>query len=84
MIQDKIASIASDQLKAVIERIERLEAEKGDIADHISEAFTEAKGNGYDPKILKKVIAMRRKTPSERQEEEAILDVYLNALNMLP
>ena len=74
--------IAAGELKAVIERIERLEEEKRDISEQIKDVFAEAKGNGYDIKILRKVISLRRKKPSERQEEEALLDLYLTALGM--
>ena len=77
-------SIAADQLKAFIERIERLEEEKAGIAGDIKEVYAEAKANGFDTKILRKVIAIRKKDRHEREEEEAMLDLYLNALGMLP
>ena len=76
------AGAGQAELKSVIERIERLEQEKKDISDLISDVFAEAKGNGYDAKILKKVIAIRRLPAHERQEQAAILEVYLNALGM--
>ena len=75
---------AKDQLKAIIERIERLEEEKQALADDIKEVYAEAKANGFDVKILRKVVALRKKPSEERQEEEAILDLYLSALGMLP
>src|SRR3712207_2508151 len=75
-------SVAADQLKAFIERIERLEEEKAGIAGDIREIFAEAKGNGFDTKAMRKIIAMRKKDFSERQEEEAILELYMNALGM--
>jgi uncharacterized protein (UPF0335 family) len=74
--------IAADQLRAFIERIERLAEEKKVIADDIKEVYAEAKGNGFDAKILRKVISMRKKQPHEREEEEAILDLYMQALGM--
>jgi uncharacterized protein (UPF0335 family) len=75
-------SVAGDQLKAFIERIERLEEEKAGIAGDIREIFAEAKGNGFDTKAMRKIIAMRKKDFSERQEEEAILELYMQALGM--
>ncbi len=74
--------VARDQLRAFIERIERLEEEKKTIADDIKDVYGEAKGTGFDTKILKKVIALRKKDEQERMEEEAILDTYLAALGM--
>ncbi|NBN78713.1 DUF2312 domain-containing protein [Microvirga tunisiensis] len=71
---------AGDQLRAFIERIERLEEEKKTVAEEIKDIYGEAKGNGFDPKILRKVISLRKKQPHERQEEEAILDLYMTAL----
>jgi uncharacterized protein (UPF0335 family) len=67
-----------------VERIERLEEEKKTIAADIKEVYAEAKGNGFDIKILRKVISLRKKEPSERMEEEALLEVYLAALGMTP
>lgn len=80
--QEKYEQIAADQLRAFIERIERLEEEKKVISDDIKDIFAEAKGNGFDTKILRKVIALRKKQPHEREEEEAIIDLYLQALGM--
>ena len=77
-------TFAEGQLKAIVERIERLEEEKKTIAADIKEVYAEAKGNGYDIKILRKVISLRKKEVSERLEEEAMLDVYLSALGMMP
>jgi len=74
--------IARDQLKSVIERIERLEEEKQAIADDIKEVYAEAKGNGFDTKIIRQVIRIRKQDSAERQEQEALLDVYLAALGM--
>ena len=72
--------VAADQLRAFVERIERLEEEKKVIADDIKDVYAEAKGNGYDVKILRKVVSLRKKQPHEREEEEAVLDLYLDAL----
>lgn len=72
---------AGDQLRAFIERIERLEEEKKTLSDDIKDVYGEAKGNGFDVKTLRKVISLRKKQPHEREEEEAILDLYLTALN---
>jgi uncharacterized protein (UPF0335 family) len=75
--------VARDQLRAFIERIERLEEEKKTIADDIKDVYGEAKGTGFIPAMIKKVIALRKKDEQERMEEEAILDTYLAALGML-
>jgi len=75
--------VARDQLRAFIERIERLEEEKKTIADDIKDVYAEAKGTGFDTKILKKVIAIRKQDADERIEQEAILDTYLLALGMI-
>ena len=77
-------SVAQDQIRAFIERIERLEEEKASIAGDIKEVYAEAKGNGFDTKVLRKVISLRKKDANEREEEEAMLDLYLQALGMLP
>jgi uncharacterized protein (UPF0335 family) len=77
-------SFAHGQLKAFVERIERLEEEKAAIAADVKEVYAEAKGTGFDTTILRKVIALRKKDAAERQEEEAMLDVYLAALGMQP
>jgi uncharacterized protein (UPF0335 family) len=74
--------VAADQLRAFVERIERLEEEKKVISDDIKDVYAEAKGNGYDVKILRKVVSLRKKQPHEREEEEAVLDLYMHALGM--
>ncbi|MBH0239422.1 DUF2312 domain-containing protein [Methylobrevis albus] len=76
--------VAANQLRAFVERIERLEEEKKAIADDIKDVYAEAKGNGFDTKILKQVIALRKKDPAEREEQETILELYLAALGMMP
>jgi uncharacterized protein (UPF0335 family) len=73
-------ALAGDQLKSIVQRIERLEEEKKTIGDDIAEVYAEAKGNGYDVKVLRKVIAMRKRDLDERKEEEAILDLYIQAV----
>ncbi len=75
--------VAAGQLRSFIERIERLEEEKKGIADDIRDVFAEAKGNGFDTKVMRQVIRLRKKDVAERQEEEALLDLYLHALGML-
>ena len=74
---------AKDQLKAIVERVERLEEEKKAIADDIRDVFAEAKGNGFDVKALRTVIRLRKQDKQEREEQEAILDTYLQALGMI-
>ena len=71
---------AQGQLKSIIERIERLEVEKSEIAEQVKEVFAEAKGNGFDVKIIRKVVRLRKQDRAKRQEEEAILDLYLSAI----
>ena len=77
-------SVASGQLRAIIERIERLEEEKKTIADDVKEVYGEAKSMGYDAKVIRKVVAIRKLDQNERMEQEAVLDTYLAALGMLP
>ncbi len=77
-------AVAAGQLRAIIERIERLEEEKKEVAEQIKEVYAEAKANGFDTRTLRKVIGLRRKPTEERQEEEALLELYLSALGMLP
>jgi uncharacterized protein (UPF0335 family) len=74
---------AKDHLKAFIERIERLEEEKKALADDIKDVYAEAKGNGFDVKALRTVVRMRKQDADERKEQEAILEIYLQALGML-
>lgn len=75
--------VARDQLRAFVERIERLEEEKKTVADDIKDVYGEAKAMGFDTKILKKAIALRKKDDQERLEEEIILNTYLHALGMI-
>jgi uncharacterized protein (UPF0335 family) len=78
------AGVARDQLRSVIERIEKLEEEKQAIAGDIKEVYAEAKANGFDTKTLRQVVRIRKQDSSERQEQEALLDLYLHALGMIP
>ncbi len=75
--------VAGEELKQFIERIERLEEEKKAIADDIKEVFGEMKGRGYDVKVVRQVLRIRKTDRAERQEQEAILDLYLNALGIV-
>ena len=77
-----MTTITTNQLKSIIERIERLEKEKAGIASDIKDVFAEAKGNGFDTDTLKTVIKLRKKDASEREEEKYLLDTYLAALGM--
>lgn len=80
---NRAGQFAKDQLKSIIERIERLLEEKKAIADDIAEVYAEAKGNGYDTKALKAIVKMRAQDPDERKEFETILETYMQALGML-
>ena len=75
--------VAADELRLLIERAERLEEEKKGINDDIKDVMAEAKGRGYDPKAMRKIMTIRKKKKEEDQEEEAILEVYMKALNMI-
>lgn len=77
------ATVNAGHLRAFIERVERLEEEKRAIADDIKDVYAEAKGNGFDPKVMRKIVSMRRQDHEKRKEEETVLDLYLNALGML-
>jgi uncharacterized protein (UPF0335 family) len=73
-------TVDGGHLRAFIERIEKLEEEKRAIADDIKDVYGEAKGTGFDPKIMRKIVSMRRQDKHKRREEEEILDLYLAAL----
>ncbi|MGM4955667.1 DUF2312 domain-containing protein [Bradyrhizobium barranii] len=75
--------IAKDQLKSIIERIERLEEEKKAISDDIRDVYAESKGNGYDVKALRTIVRMRKIEPIEREAFETVLETYMQALGML-
>ena len=76
-------SFAHGQLRSIVDRIEALEAQKSDLSADLREVYAEAKANGFDTKILRKVISLRKKEAAEREEEQSMLDVYLEALGML-
>ena len=78
-----VDGIAAGQLRALVERIERLAEEKQAIADDIRDVYGEAKAHGFDTKVMRKVIALRRQDAGEREEQEAILDLYKHALGMV-
>lgn len=75
-----LSGAAQSRLKSFIERIERLEEDKAAVANDMKEVFAEAKGEGFDTKILRKVIRWRKQDVAKRQEEEALVDLYLSAI----
>ncbi len=77
---DVLTAAAQGRLRSIIERVERLEEDKAAVVNDIKEVFAEAKGEGYDVKVLRKVIALRKQDRAKRQEEDAIMDLYLSAL----
>lgn len=76
-------NVAKEKIKAIIERVERLEDEKKGISDDIKDIYSEAKGNGFDVKALRTIVRMRKQDADERAEQEAVLEVYLAALGMI-
>ena len=76
-----IGNNSSGQLRAFIERIEKLDEDKRQITAEMAYGYVEAKANGFDPKIMRKVVALRRKEPAERDEEETLLDLYMTAID---
>jgi uncharacterized protein (UPF0335 family) len=76
-------AVNGSHLRAFIERIERMEEEKQAISDDIKEVYAEAKGSGFDVKIIRKIVSLRKQDSEKRKEEETILDLYMNALGML-
>lgn len=81
-ITETSSTVAAQELRQFVERYERLEAEKKDIADAQKEVMAEAKGRGYDTKVLRKVVALRKRDANDIAEEEAVLDMYKSALGM--
>ena len=77
------ATFAKEQLRSIVERVERLEEEKQALSDDIKEVYAEAKGNGFDAKTLRQVVRLRKQDAAERQEREALLDLYMHALGMV-
>jgi uncharacterized protein (UPF0335 family) len=85
MVEDEAVvqyKVTASELRQFVERFERLEAEKKDIADQQKEVLVEARARGYDVKVLRKLIALRKREPSDVSEEEAILELYKQALGM--
>jgi uncharacterized protein (UPF0335 family) len=76
-------NVTADELRSFVERYERLEAEKKDISDSQKEVMAEAKGRGYDTKVMRKVIALRKRNRDDIANEEAVLEVYMSALGMV-
>lgn len=74
--------VVAGQIRSIIERVERLEEEKAALAADVREVYAEAKSNGYDVKVLRQIVRIRKQDKAERQEQEAILDLYLHALGM--
>jgi uncharacterized protein (UPF0335 family) len=81
---DAKVSFAEGQLKSLVERIERLEEEKRALSGDLKEVYAEAKGHGFDTKILRKVVALRRKDAVEREEEDTMVTLYMSALGTAP
>ncbi|MGR3836826.1 MAG: DUF2312 domain-containing protein [Cognatishimia sp.] len=79
---DSSYRVTADELRQFIERFERLEQEKKDIMDHQKEVMAEAKGRGYDVKVMRKIIALRKRDQNDIAEEEAVLEMYKEALGM--
>ena len=81
--EEPATRFAKDQLKAIIERIERLEEEKKAIADDIKDVYAEAKANGFEVKALRTIVRLRKQDVDERKEQDAILELYMQALGMI-
>ena len=79
---NKETNVAADQLRLFIERVERLEEEKKGISDDIRDVYSEAKAMGYDPKIMRQIVRLRKMEPHDRQEMQAILETYMSALGL--
>jgi uncharacterized protein (UPF0335 family) len=80
---DTLSATAQGKLKSIIERIERLEEDKKAVANDLKEVYAEAKGDGFDTKILRKVVRLRAQDSAKRQEEEALIDLYVSAIGGL-
>jgi len=81
--EEASVNFAKDQLKSIVERVEKLEEEKKAISDDIRDVYAEAKANGFDVKALRTIVRLRKIEPTERQEHDAILETYMHALGML-
>jgi uncharacterized protein (UPF0335 family) len=82
MMNDESTTVAGQELRQFIERYERLESEKKDIADGQKEVMAEAKGRGYDTKVIRKLIAIRKRDANDLAEEEAVMEMYMTAMGM--
>lgn len=80
----QVGNIAAEQLRSIVERIERLEEEKANIGSDIRDVYAEAKGNGFDAKAIRQIIKLRKMDTHERDEQEYTLDLYKRALGLLP
>ena len=78
----EVGGVAGDRIKSFIERIERLEEEKAALSADLKDVYAEAKGTGYDVKVLRQIIKLRKMDQSDRQEQEALLELYMHALEM--
>lgn len=78
----KAGTVSADVLRSYIERIERLEEEKKSLGGDIREIYAEAKGNGFEPRVMRKVVSLRRMNAADREEEEALLEVYRQAVGV--
>ncbi|SNT76112.1 DUF2312 domain-containing protein [Paracoccus seriniphilus] len=83
MSEDRSYGVAADELRQFIEQFEQLEAEKKDISERQKEVMAEAKARGYDTKVMKKIVALRKRDRDDIAEEEALLEMYKSALNMI-
>jgi uncharacterized protein (UPF0335 family) len=83
-MEDNMTDITNNQLQSVIERIERMEVEKAAVAEDIKQIYLEAKGNGFDTKIIRKIVALRKKTAEERETERVMIELYLGQLSDTP
>mgnify|MGYP005659948507 FL=1 len=81
-VNDSVYRVTRDEIRSFVERIERLNIEKSEIAEQQNEVFAEAKSRGYDTRILRKVVSMRKRDPQDLSEEEAILEIYREALDL--
>lgn len=77
-----VGGVAAEQLKSIVERIERLEQDKTNLANDIRDVYAEARGNGYDTKTLRTIIKLRKMDENDRSEQEELLDLYMHALGM--
>jgi uncharacterized protein (UPF0335 family) len=80
---DVTGNVSADQLRLFIERVERMEEEKKGVADDIKDVYAEAKSNGYDTKIMKQIVKLRKMEKNARDEQDALLDTYRSALNLV-